>query len=42
MNLKGRHFLKLMDFTSSEIEFLLTLSTELKKAKKSGAETRHL
>jgi ornithine carbamoyltransferase len=42
MNLKGRHFLKLMDFTSSEIEFLLTLSTELKKAKKSGAETQHL
>ena len=42
MNLRGRHFLKLMDFTSREIEFLLTLSTELKRAKKSGAETRHL
>ena len=42
MNLKGRHFLKLMDFTSREIEFLLTLSTELKTARKTGNEQQHL
>jgi ornithine carbamoyltransferase len=42
MNLKGRHFLKLLDFSTQEIEFLLKLSTELKKAKKSGTEPQRL
>jgi ornithine carbamoyltransferase len=42
MNLKGRHFLKLLDFSSGEIEFLLNLSRQLKKAKRSGAEPQHL
>jgi ornithine carbamoyltransferase len=42
MNLKGRHFLKLLDFSTREIEFLLDFSTELKKAKKSGTEPQHL
>jgi ornithine carbamoyltransferase len=42
MNLKGRHFLKLLDFSSGEIEFLLNLSTDLKKDKKSGTETQLL
>jgi ornithine carbamoyltransferase len=42
MNLKGRHFLRLLDFLPGEIEFLLNLSTELKKAKKSGAEPPRL
>ena len=42
MNLKGRHFLRLLDFSPGEIEFLLNLSTELKKAKKSGTEPQHL
>jgi ornithine carbamoyltransferase len=42
MNLKGRHFLKLLDFSPQEIEFLLKLSTELKKAKKSGTEPQRL
>jgi ornithine carbamoyltransferase len=42
MNLKGRHFLKLLDFSPQEIEFLLNLSTELKKAKKFGTEPRRL
>jgi len=42
MNLKGRHFLKLLDFSSQEIDFFLKLSMELKKAKKSGTETQSL
>ncbi len=40
MNLKGRHFLKLLDFTPSEIEGLLDLATELKAKKKAGVPHR--
>lgn len=29
-----RHFLRLLDFTPAEIDHLLTLSAELKRAKK--------
>lgn len=36
MNLKGRDFLKLLDFTPEEIEYLLDLSAELKSKKKNG------
>lgn len=36
MNLKGRSFLKLLDFTAEEIEYLLELSADLKKKKKKG------
>jgi len=36
-NLLNRSFLKLLDFTPGEIEYLLSLSAELKKAKKTGA-----
>ncbi|MCW7551286.1 ornithine carbamoyltransferase [Endozoicomonas gorgoniicola] len=36
--LKNRHFVKLLDFTSEEINGLLTLSRELKAAKKSCEE----
>lgn len=36
MNLKGRSFLKLLDFTAEEIEYLLELSADLKKKKKNG------
>ncbi|HQO18511.1 MAG TPA: ornithine carbamoyltransferase subunit F, partial [Candidatus Cloacimonas sp.] len=32
-NLKNRPFLTLMDFTPKEIQYLLDLSLELKKAK---------
>ena len=42
INLRNRHFLKLLDFTPEEITFLLDLSAELKKAKKSGKEIQHL
>ena len=37
-NLRNRHFLKLLDFTSKEIQFLLDLSMDLKKAKYTGTE----
>lgn len=36
MNLKGRDFLKLLDFTPEEIEYLLDLAAELKRKKKEG------
>ena len=36
MNLKGRHFLKLLDFTPEEIEGMLDLAAELKAKKKAG------
>ncbi len=36
MNLKGRHYLKLLDFTPGEIEYLINLSADLKKKKKAG------
>ena len=36
MNLKGKSFLKLLDFTSEEIADLLALSAELKAKKKAG------
>ncbi|MCM1160601.1 MAG: ornithine carbamoyltransferase [Roseburia sp.] len=36
MNLKGRHFLKLLDYTPEEILYLLDLAAELKEKKKKG------
>lgn len=36
MNLKGRSFLTLKDFTAEEIEYLLDLAAELKEKKKQG------
>ena len=36
MDLKGRHFLTLKDFTKEEIEYLVDLSAELKIKKKQG------
>ena len=36
MNLKGRDFLKLLDYTPEEIEYLLDLAVELKEKKKQG------
>ena len=41
-NLKNRNFLKLLDFTTLEIDFLLELSFDLKKAKYSGTEQQRL
>jgi ornithine carbamoyltransferase len=42
MNLKGKNFLKLLDFTPEEIGGLLDLSAELKSQKKNGIAHRHL
>lgn len=36
MDLKGRHFLTLKDFTKEQIEYLVDLSAELKRKKKQG------
>ena len=42
VNLKGKDFLKLLDFTSEEIEYLIDLSIELKKKKKAGIPHKYL
>jgi ornithine carbamoyltransferase len=42
INLKNRSFLKLLDFTPQEIEFLLNLSLNLKEKKRSGKERQEL
>ena len=36
MNLKGRNFLTLKDFTPEEITYLIDLSAEVKEKKKNG------
>ena len=41
-NLKGRHFLKLLDFSQEEVNYLLRLSARLKSARKNGQEVAHL
>jgi ornithine carbamoyltransferase len=41
-NLKNRNFLKLLDFTTEEIKYLIQLSAELKASKKAGQETQKL
>ena len=41
MNLKGRNFLTLKDFTPEEIEYLLKLSADLKAKKKAGILTEY-
>ena len=40
MNLKGKHFLKLLDFTPAEIEGLIDLAADLKAKKKAGVPHR--
>ena len=42
VNLQGRSFLKLLDFTSEEIRYLLELSKELKKLKLTRTPHRYL
>ena len=42
INLHTRHFLKLLDFSRQEIEYLLDLAAELKWAKSSGTEEQRL
>lgn len=40
--LRNRSFLKLLDYTPQEIEYLLDLAAELKQAKAEGSEPQHL
>jgi len=42
INLHARHFLKLLDFSQQEINYLLELAAELKWAKSSGTEEMRL
>jgi ornithine carbamoyltransferase len=42
INLKDRHFLKLLDFSPEEIKYLLSLSATLKANKKAGNELQML
>ena len=42
MNLKGRSFLKLLDYTKEEIEYLLDLSIDLKNKKKNNIPHKYL
>lgn len=41
-NLKNRSFLKLLDFTPKEIQYMLDLARDLKRAKYAGTETQNL
>ncbi|MDR2131052.1 MAG: ornithine carbamoyltransferase [Odoribacteraceae bacterium] len=41
-NLRNRHFLKLLDFSPGEINYLLDLAAELKRAKYAGTEQPRL
>ena len=42
VNLSGRSFLKLLDFTAQEIRYLIDLSAQLKALKRSGQPHRYL
>jgi ornithine carbamoyltransferase len=42
IDLRGRHFLKLADFSPEEISYLIDLSAELKAGKKEGREEHRL
>lgn len=42
VDLKGRNFLKLLDFTQEEILYLIDLAADLKKKKKDGVLTQDM
>jgi ornithine carbamoyltransferase len=42
VNLKGRHFLKLLDFSPDEIRYMVDLAADLKAQKKAGTEAERL
>ena len=42
MTLKGRDFLKLLDYKTEEIEYLIDLAAELKEKKKKGVPHEEL
>ena len=41
-NLRNRNFLKLLDFSTQEIQYMLQLAADLKKAKYAGTEQPRL
>lgn len=42
MNLKNRNYLKILDFSQEELQYLLDLAAKLKADKKAGREEQHL
>ena len=42
VNIRGRNFLSLLDFTSEEIEYLIDLSVDFKNMKRAGVPHRYL
>ena len=42
VDLRGRHFLRLADYTPDEMRYLIELARELKAAKKNGTEEQKL
>ena len=42
MNLQGRNFLKLLDYSKEEIRYLLDLSKDFKSKKQKGIPHRYL
>ena len=42
VSLSGRHFLRLLDFSTEEIEYLLKLSKNFKDLKRTGTPHRYL
>ena len=42
VNLRGRHYLKLLDYTPAEIRYLLELSKDFKRMKRSGTPHKYL
>lgn len=42
VNIRGRHFLKLIDYTPAEIRYLLDLSHNFKDLKRAGTPHRYL
>ncbi len=42
VNIRGQHFLKLLDFSAKEIEYLIDLSVDFKNMKRAGVPHRYL
>lgn len=42
INLRGRNFLKILDFTTQEVEYLIKLSEDFKNLKRAGIPHKHL
>ena len=42
VNIRGRHYLKLLDYSSAEIRYLLDLAKDFKRLKRSGVPHRYL